>query len=273
MSGVPFSEVTAKDFIMVRAALVKRLGGANEALVWSRVYYRCDEDSRVAHDTDSGRWWAASYELVGSEVGLTSKQARNALERLVDDGFLIREQHALRNNYDRVYSYQAVVIPGSAHVPSGADGTAQEGTPHLPAGANHHVPSGADVPLIETLETKEETSTSARSVKLSELVADQFEAAWKHWPRKESKKKARDRFMALANPLEVAKAIVAHGDAHTQFTPTQFVPHLTTWLNQERWNDPLPTPRPGARPTTVDHGRTVDEMLRAAEAEQLSVTA
>lgn len=138
MSGVPVDEVTAKDFIMVRAALVRRLGGANEALVWSRVHYRCDEDSRVAHDTDAGRWWAATYGVISEETGLTAKQARTAIDRLVADGFLLAEQHRLRSNYDQTYSYQAVVLGGQFHVPSGADEGALEG--------DSHVPSGADVP-------------------------------------------------------------------------------------------------------------------------------
>lgn len=162
MSGVPADEITAKDFIMVRAALVRRLGGANEALVWARVHYRCDEDSRVAHDTTTGRWWAASYELVGAEVGLSAKQARNALEKLVDDGYLEREQHALRNNYDRVYSYRPVVKPGMTDLPSGADGSDQTGTSHLPSGANHHLPSGANAPIYEKEKTLTKTGGAAK---------------------------------------------------------------------------------------------------------------
>jgi hypothetical protein len=160
-SGVPAEEIAAKDFIIVRPALVKRVGGANEALVWARVFYRCDEDSRVAHDTDSGRWWAATYATVGEETGLSPKQARAALDSLVGAGFLLREQHALRNNYDRAYSYQPVVFVDISDVPKRANGSAQTGAPDLPKRANDHVPKRANVPSSRDIETTTDTSAVA----------------------------------------------------------------------------------------------------------------
>jgi hypothetical protein len=135
--GVPVDEATARDFIMVRAALVKRLGGANEALVWSRVFFRVGPDSAVAYEHEGEHWWAASLQTIAEETGLTVKQVRTAVDGLIDAGFLVREQHA---GYDRTASYRPIV-----HVPSGADGSAHLGT--------FHVPSGADVPLIEEVKT------------------------------------------------------------------------------------------------------------------------
>lgn len=256
MSGVPISEVTAKDFIMVRAALVKRLGGANEALVWSRIEYR-SSSAKHAHETADGQlWWAVSYPVLAEETGLSEQQARRAIDKLVEGGFLLAEHH---HGSDRRLSYCPVI----AHLSESTDGIPPVGIDSsIGRERQFQLSDSTDVPLIETSKTVE-TSTSARSAKIEALVSGLFEDAWKHWPRKESKKKAQDRFLALADPAMVARAIIAHGDAHVQHTPTQFVPHLTTWLNQERWSDPLPLPRPGAKVSTIDNARAAADILAA----------
>ncbi|MFT4281216.1 hypothetical protein [Microbacterium sp.] len=108
--GVPFSEATAKDFMQVRAALVKRLGGANEALVWTRIDWRADS-ARVAHQTEDGtHWWAASYPQIAEETGLTVDQARRAVENLIAGGYLRAEQQhgfSRKRSYAPIYSHLA----------------------------------------------------------------------------------------------------------------------------------------------------------------------
>jgi hypothetical protein len=107
--GVPADEVTANDFVQVRAKLVRRLGGANEALVWTRVHYRCHDGAHRHVDVDGTAWWPASNEQVGEEVGLSATQAKRALAALVAGGFLVSEEHRLQGNYDRTRSWRTVV--------------------------------------------------------------------------------------------------------------------------------------------------------------------
>lgn len=72
---------------------------------------------------------------------------------------------------------------------------------------------------------------------------------WAVWPKKTSKKTARLKFVAAAmrHPRGVhglAADVVEHARAYVQHShPVQFVPMLSTWLNGDRWNDPLPGPR------------------------------
>lgn len=243
--GVPIAEVTANDFMQVRAALVRRLGGANQALVFSRIYYRTDSNSRAALEVDGQMWWKASHPALAAETGLTIKQARDAIEELVEHGHVVRELHG-----GRAYSYRTVVI---GYLPSGADRQSDlEGRSIGPVG-QMYLPSEAVTPLIDIEDLRDTPIVPTMVAKIGAAGVDLFEDAWTHWPRKESKKKARDRFLSLSNHGTIARAVVAHGDAHSKFTPPQFVPHLTTWLNQERWNDPLPGPRgPAGGQTPTD---------------------
>lgn len=70
---------------------------------------------------------------------------------------------------------------------------------------------------------------------------DQFDEFWNIWPRKEAKAKARTAYARaikkIAEPDLLAKA---REYVDNPYRPElTFVPHATSWLNGERWNDPL----------------------------------
>lgn len=87
-----------------------------------------------------------------------------------------------------------------------------------------------------------------------------FDAVWSAWPKKTSKKTARAKFTAAARrhprgALGLAEHAAAHARAYVQNAhPVQYVPMLSTWLNGDRWNDPLPGPR---RTSLVDQNASV----------------
>lgn len=109
-AGVPVAETTAPDFIMVRAALVRRLGGANEALVWTRIDYRVNAKTPPYVDLTGTAWWPATRDDLADETGLSPDQAKRAVQSLVDAGFIEATEHRLGGNYDRTKSYRTVVI-------------------------------------------------------------------------------------------------------------------------------------------------------------------
>lgn len=255
--GVPNDEVTAADFMLVRAALVRRLGGANEALVWTRIHFRCSDHSPTSHRDLEGRtWWPASYDLVAEETGLSAKQVRTAIDKLVKGGFLIAEKMHLRSAYDHTLSYSTVVYSRViGDVPAGAGGV-EKGRSDLP--------SGADLPSIKKVRSNGDSPSSDNSLA-------QFEIAWKAWPRGEGKQaamkawaKSIDAHRQAASKGEVTGVLAAPGSSEIvsaillqqtvvrfanayRFAGTEkrFVPHLSSWLNQERWSDPLPTKEDG----------------------------
>ena len=71
-----------------------------------------------------------------------------------------------------------------------------------------------------------------------------FEKFWTEYPRKISKKKAEQVFLKISPDNELFKKIMSTLETAKrlpQWTKDngQFIPHPTTWLNQERWNDEL----------------------------------
>lgn len=250
--GVPIEEATAKDFMMVRAALVRRLGGADAALVWARIYYRSDSDSRVAHDADGTLWWRASHALLAAETGLTEKQARVAIEQLVERGFVERAQHG-----GRVYSYRPVTyLPNRADTPS-----AQEGRSIRPDG-QMHLPSGAITPLID-IRDQEDTPVVPRG----DAIDEAFQIAWDLWPtpRRGTTKKSGSSFRTALTAvggirhIDIILGGIRRDVAVWRTWPradVQFIPLLSTWLNQERWE-----PQAAAQPRGVIRA-TPDDRLR-----------
>lgn len=110
-----------------------------------------------------------------------------------------------------------------------------------------------------------DTSAVARA-----SASDPFEEVWAAWPRKDGKKPARlawARAVKRAPVAQVRAAALGHCRAWSGWPPgdVQFVPHMATWLNQDRWDDPVPNPRSAHRGNIVDAGREVDAALRTRE--------
>ncbi len=261
--GVPVAEATAKDFMQVRAALVRRLGGANEALVWTRIDWRADS-ARVAHQTEDGtHWWAASHREIAEETGLSPDQVARAIKKLVERGFLREDKH---HGFDRRGSYSPIYAH-SADSPNG------EIAASIPRDRQMHSADSPDVPLIETSDTGD-TPVVPKGDDVDEVLG----VIWHLWPtpRRGTTKVARAKLAAArkAVPLPIVLEAVRRDVAVWRSWPpqdVQYIPLLTTWLNQGRWEPQAAAqPRQG-RVSTVDAGRAADAIL--AQHERRSVSA
>lgn len=100
---------------------------------------------------------------------------------------------------------------------------------------------------------------------------EEFEKIWAMWPRKVGKPAAQK---AYASAVKRAKpeVIAAGVTAALQFfarerTEIRFVPHLSTWLNQNRWEDELtPTNQPvapveGSGPRLAPDEKLIDGII------------
>lgn len=70
---------------------------------------------------------------------------------------------------------------------------------------------------------------------------DLFEQFWKIYPRKIGKGAARSAFEKAStkeNPATILQVAEAYANS-SSLPDLQFIPHPSTWLNQERWNDDL----------------------------------
>lgn len=76
---------------------------------------------------------------------------------------------------------------------------------------------------------------------------DQFEEFWKLYPRKVGKPAAKLKWNSLSKKPDkdqpsfetIKNSIQAYKDSG-EWDVERYIPHPTTWLNQERWNDDIP---------------------------------
>jgi hypothetical protein len=68
-----------------------------------------------------------------------------------------------------------------------------------------------------------------------------FETMWNHYPRKVGKGAARKAFQRVVRTVTASEFVNAYFKALERWerdkTELQYIPHLATWLNQERWSD------------------------------------
>ncbi|MBF4625518.1 hypothetical protein [Clavibacter sp. VKM Ac-2872] len=167
MTGVPAELVIGNDFMIVRGGLVRTLDNANDALVWTRIHWRCEmHGAHVIVDEDGIAWWPASRETLAVETGLRQEQVRRCLERLVEGGFLETAKHHRNGNYDQTKSYRTV-IEGTEPAGGSAEGT----LPDRPM-------SGAVPPNVPSLKTLEEESAPKRAARLPKVfvITDEMRA-------------------------------------------------------------------------------------------------
>ena len=81
------------------------------------------------------------------------------------------------------------------------------------------------------------------------LFEQQFEQFWQLYPRKAGKKAAKKAWMDVKPDNVLFSTIITAIDAANQYwqqqgTLQKHIPHPSTWLNEERWEDEYPVAQP-----------------------------
>lgn len=105
---IPAEAFGPGDFMMIRAELVRAVGGATEALIAAIIYWRAREGSPYAYERDGAWWWNASRQDMADATGLSVEQVRRAGSVLTESGSIAAAQHQLKGIQDRSFSYRVV---------------------------------------------------------------------------------------------------------------------------------------------------------------------
>lgn len=250
------------DFIPLRAALVRELG-AMEAIVWQLIYFRTAQQSPHRYERDGESWWRANREELSRASGLSSDQIKRVIAKLEKSGHLDAAEHREDGITDRTKSYRCVT-----------DESAQS------SGANPPSQERGDSAQSSSKKSEEEVSTSYSPRADGSALSELFDEAWQHWPKKDARKPAFEKFQRLVRDRvmsaeDLAAAIVQHGDAYAASgRDVQYVPGLRPWLNQGRWSDELARPAVSqSKQTAFEHNLSTVEYFMAQEAQHERVPA
>ena len=226
--------------------IAKRVG-VNAAVLYQNIVWWCAKNAANRHNEHGGRFWTYNSVKAWAELFpyLTSKQIRSSLDRLEAEGLIVSGSFNV-SAYDRTKWYSP---SGKTDLPSMANEIAQKGEP---------------IPVSKPVSKPDDKHSCANYG---------FDEFWERYPRRIGKAAARKAY---------SKALKAgtHDDIMfglSQQMPSlasreqQYIPHPSTWLTQERWNDEPDhnAPRNGAHGRADRPGAGMAQAF-AAVAERLS---
>jgi len=184
--------------------------GVNAAVIYQNIVWWCEKNAANDRNFHDGSHWTYNS-IKAFDVlfpYLTSKQIRTALDKLEAEGSILSGSFN-KAGYDRTKWYCPT---GQIDLPHRANGVAHKGEP-IP------VNKPVDKPIVKLI--------------------DHFEDFWSAYPRKIGKAKARTAFayaMKKATIEQISNGLNDQVEALLA-KEQKFIPHASTWLNGERWND------------------------------------
>lgn len=199
-------------------------------------------DGRHIHDNQV--WTFCSLEAFTELFPFWSvKQIRRILKSL-EDGKLIQKGNYNKRGMDRTTWYAITdekvrayyEIPDIKAFAQVDNSTCPDGQISLPEQANESAQTGRPIP-----DSKQDNKPDTLSVRVNQR--DQFDTFWRKYPRKVCKKKAWEKWQKIDPDPALFTRILSGLDAHIRSNQWQrgIIPHPTTWLNGERWEDEWPT--------------------------------
>lgn len=224
-------------------------------------------DNAAGPESDEpGLCWP-SIDLIAAKCHLSTRQVKRHLADLHEAGLVVKMQR--RRRRDGSLSVWEYLVPyqGTPTSPRPDDRENPRGHPRSTLGDTHGKPKGTPMspqeepscePPVEpslssSLAVKKPASTEVAVVDEWEA---QFERFWYAYPRRIGRPAAKTKFRAKmrtanAEQFDNLHAGTARWVNHWRAIETdiQFIPHPTTFLNQERYNDMPPThtaPKPAS---------------------------
>jgi len=110
------------------------------------------------------------------------------------------------------------------------------------------LPGGMEEKVKGPMEEKvKDNNTSINTTINNTVIKDDFDKLWKTYDKKVDKKRACDKYLLLRKknkipPIDELITIILSWNKTKKWTVGEgkYKPHLTTWLNQERWEDEIP---------------------------------
>ena len=199
-------------------------------------------------------------------VGVGVRSVQYHLRKLQDLG-LIKLTDRARGQRPNTYSLQIWGADIAPHEDEGVQPSSQKGDAEFTPGVQPSSQGGAVHFIQNRKEPSVEPSKNQQPRKVVSGNDEAFVTFWKIFPRREGKGAARKAFdgaVARAGvDAVIAGATRLRDDPHRA---EHILPHPSTWLNQDRWEDDPYPPPPSNGHTIGDKKAGVRELIRELEA-------
>jgi helix-turn-helix protein len=207
-----------------------------------------------------------SQATIAAETEMSERSVRRILADLEERGFIER---AHRGNAQGGRSTDLITLTGQS---------GRKGLPDNHDRVTGQIEQGYRTPVsgepsVEPSLEPEDPPTPPTAIELAQkdrmLVTDDFDAFWLRYPRrvgKQSALKAFTRALKKARLDEILYGLECWRPYWEARDQPEYIPHPSTWLNDERWND-SPPPIPGQQ-RQVPKGQQLITDIFAALKEQ-----
>lgn len=245
--------------------------GTDEAIVLYNIAHWVRKNTIDQRNIHDGKVWTYNTQTalvkVFDEI-FSRRQIQRILKKLEDMGAIIKGNFN-QKPMDRTLWYtvgdDVMAFYGIEAPPSGVESAEMDRPSDLvpckaPNGAMESTepctPKHKTVPAIPDNKPDNKHKETLSGARVNQ--AEQFRVFWDAYPRKEGKKRAREKWKRLNPDPALFGRIMAGLERHLRSEQWRrgVIPHPATWLNGERWEDELSPgggPDPGA-PGRIDPG-------------------
>lgn len=180
-----------------------------------------------SHMASDGTGCFPSYALIAEESGLSRRAVIYHVEKAAIAGFLVVDNRQRDNGSASSNLYRPTMPVPSAPV-------APRGAPDAPVG------SASGAPLL-TDHLSNNPPNIPQPPEGAKAAADDFAKFWDAYPSKVGKPKALAVWQRLKPDLDNVLSGLKRWKASEQWRKDggRYIPHPTTWLNREGWNDAI----------------------------------
>lgn len=220
--------------------------GVNAAVLYQNIVWWTQKNAANKRNIRDGYVWTYNSRTAFGNLFsyLTQSQIKTALYKLVDSGLILKGEYNAAN-YDKTNWYSPAISSEWLD-----DSIGQKSPMDQPEIANGLAQNRQPIP------------DNKPDIKTDNIYKDHFADFWAAYPRKIGKAKAQKAFVAAMKKATIEQ-ISAGLNSQLPALSTQeqkFIPHASTWLNGERWND-----EPTHDEDTSSHA-TLDAIAFAARA-------
>ena len=207
------TKVNNNNFITIQGWMVNELGLKGNSLLIYAIIFGFSQDGEGSY--------SGSQQYLADWTNTTKRNVRNILNELVEKGYLIKEEKDVNGVKFCFYKAMSKISLEGKKFP-------QE-RKNFPGGGEKISPNNIDNNIDNIYSANFDKN-------------DAFERFWDAYPRKTNKKKAKDAFIRkCTDEIMFQKMLSALVDQRQsdQWQNPRFIPHASTWINGERWNDVL----------------------------------